>query len=246
MDEIEITIVNWEKYNPQDFQTRYPHWFRLNKDLLQSPTVFGLSFEERWAWIGLMCLACERRTGKLTGSREWFIHRLQVSPQAFDITIQKLVSANSLATNWQQTPILLVPTEQNRTVQNRTIQNIRVSSELTFVSPRTPEHSIENLALNLSQDARDRIQRIYPDHEFVNREVEKMKIWLEANSKKMPKSKAGWTRFVMGWLERGWERYRRGIPSAKSGEINWDKIFKSEDDEHGQRMLQDEHATASE
>jgi hypothetical protein len=87
------------------------------------------------------------------------------------------------------------------------------------------KESLENHFLYLSEQ----VLKIYPDKEFVSREKEKMKLWLSTNEKKAPKSKSGWTRFVMGWLERGWERYRKSIGSEKSAFKGIEEIMAEEE-----------------
>lgn len=58
--------------------------------------------------------------------------------------------------------------------------------------------------------------KIYQDPGWMEGEVRKMALWLNANRGKMPRSKSGWHRFTAGWLERGWEKYRRALPSKPS------------------------------
>lgn len=70
-----------------------------------------------------------------------------------------------------------------------------------------------NVLENLSLTAKNRLTALYPEHDFVEREVLKMQIWLDANRHKVPKSRSGWARFVLGWLERGWESHRKGLAS---------------------------------
>lgn len=113
---------------------------------------------------------------------------------------------------------------------NAPVLKNKKSVEVMLTSPPAVTHSLENFVLNLSADAREKIQSIYPEEEFVRREVEKMKVWLGANQRKAPKSRSGWTRFVMGWLERGWERWRKTMPSVPH-EHNWSKFW--EEVEHG-------------
>lgn len=52
--------------------------------------------------------------------------------------------------------------------------------------------------------------RIYESEEdWIETEFRKMTLWLSANRSRSPKSLPGWNRFVTGWLQRGWEKYRR-------------------------------------
>lgn len=136
--EIEITILNWEKYNPQNFQTRYPHWFRLNKEITRSQTLLDLTAEEKWVWVTLLCVACQRSSAKFQTTLKWLSREADVSIQSIENTLKKLVTANGLAINWQLTGReignQLAPTEQNITIQN----NIRSKDRKSEKNPSGP------------------------------------------------------------------------------------------------------------
>lgn len=51
------------------------------------------------------------------------------------------------------------------------------------------------------------------DLEFFRREFLKMKVWVQTNPRKCPRSARGWTRFIAGWLERGWSGHAKRIQS---------------------------------
>jgi len=144
--EIEITILNWEKYNPQNFQTRYPHWFRLNKEITRSQTLLDLTAEEKWVWVTLLCVACQRSSAKFQTTLKWLSREADVSIQSIENTLKKLVTANGLAINWQLTGReignQLAPTEHNNTVQNITkegARNFQSSVEMAAPSGRGPK-----------------------------------------------------------------------------------------------------------
>lgn len=227
MDEIEITILKWEKYQKRK-DVENPWWFAVSNELWRSAEFSLFTSDEKVVWYALLALASKQKSSRLKFNPHWFAANCHVNVTAVFTALEK-IQQNQWATGFRTDSVQNFPaTEQNRTLQNRTIKKYRVSSELADASPRIIDAPIENLILNLSPEASERIERIYPDKEFVNREVEKMKIWLQANSQKTPKSRAGWTRFVMGWLERGWERHRKNIQSVKvqtGEEINWDRVF---------------------
>ena len=60
---------------------------------------------------------------------------------------------------------------------------------------------------------RAEIEKLYDDLSWLEGEMRKMAIWLDANRKKIPKSDRGWNQFIMGWLSRGWDRHRLTLPS---------------------------------
>jgi len=79
----------------------------------------------------------------------------------------------------------------------------------------------------LSEQTKSRIVQLYPEPDFLKAEFLKMDIWLECNPRRVPKCKGGWTQFIMHWLRKGWNDYRKTIPSNKPGaseniEMRWD------------------------
>lgn len=232
MEDIEITVVNWKLYNPQDFQNRYPHWFRLNKNILQSATIFNLTYEERWAWIGLLCLCCERKSDTSRGSIEWFSYRLQVAPTVIESLFKKMIDNNALAVNWQltgsklaidtqETPVLLPTTRQDITRHNKK----KVSSELAKANPRTTP---DNWLSFLDNETLESFTSLY-SKDYCEREFAKISNWLRNNPKKRPTTR-GLFKFVSSWLERGWDSYRKTLPSGKAApSVNIDELLGGKD-----------------
>lgn len=72
----------------------------------------------------------------------------------------------------------------------------------------------------------EQVNAIYRDVAYLEREVRKMSVWLSDNRHKIPKAQRGWTRFVSGWLERGWEQYRRSLTSQKPIEEDFLAYYK--------------------
>lgn len=151
MEEIEITIVNWEKFNPQDFKTKYPHWFRMNKDTLQSQSLFELTPEERWVWVGLLCLACEKKTDTIQGTRKYLAHRLGVGLSTLNSAVEKLATSSSLRVNRELTSSKYPATEQDSTRQDKTVVVVQ-KSEIAHSDPIEPflkQHGIQEKSVKL-------------------------------------------------------------------------------------------------
>jgi hypothetical protein len=60
MEEIEITIPNWKKYNPNSDRIRNPHWFRVHRDMAMSDSLSSLSAGQCWVWIQILS-ECSRK-----------------------------------------------------------------------------------------------------------------------------------------------------------------------------------------
>jgi hypothetical protein len=67
----------------------------------------------------------------------------------------------------------------------------------------------------LSKETKENLFRLFPDQEYISRELIKMTSWLLANEKKNFKTKKGWSMFVMNWLDRGWTKHQNGIATNK-------------------------------
>lgn len=65
----------------------------------------------------------------------------------------------------------------------------------------------------LEQKQKHYLGELYPDAEFVKRELFKIQNWLDANPKKNNKSRRGWATFVSGWFDRAWPKYQNSLPS---------------------------------
>lgn len=217
---ISITICNWEKYNPNEFKVKYPHWLRLNKDILNSESLFELEPAERWVWIGLLCLACEKKSHTFTATRQWLAHRLGVSIKVFEIAIKKLCASSSLEVHSESTPSKVPSTGQDITGHNRHNITKSVSTELSAdasgsgASP--PEFSDPVVQEFLSRtgikvSTQFLWLKTYEDPLWLKQEFLKILAWLDANPSKKPKS--NYSRFIGSWLSRGWEWHRKNLPT---------------------------------
>ena len=88
-EEIEVTILNWEKYN-QRSDVRYPTWFRIQNRVYASESLHGLVESERWVWICVLCLASQRSSMPLRFNPGWFCEEFRIKPQLLEKTLEKL------------------------------------------------------------------------------------------------------------------------------------------------------------
>lgn len=227
MEEIEITIVNWRKFNPEGERTKTPHWFRINRDIALSDSLDQLSAEQCWVWIQILAECCRKNSGTIMLKVAKLSRFSKVSKQCVCNALELLEKHGALRKSAKSTP---------STLHNTTVHTIHNNTKTFCVelakanSPPDADASHNGFLSSLSEESRNRLCQLYPESEFVNREVVKMQQWLSVNPRRTPKGKSGWSRFVMGWLERSWERHRKTIPSNQtpSGEINWDNVFKNE------------------
>lgn len=230
MQEIEIKIAKWEKYQLRK-DIKNPWWFATHNELWCSAEFSLFTPEEKVVWYALLAIASKNQKAQIKFELGWFAQNAGVEKNAVLVAIEKANSNKWLTIicteSVQETYAIRTAhniTEQNNTKQNNTKQNnyknnlLTVSPELNSSIPGPTENLSKN---NFFEFLNQKIETLYPDKEFVSREKQKMEVWLAANSKKQPKSKAGWTRFVMGWLERGWESYRKTLQSQAPKKKTW-------------------------
>jgi len=223
MQQIEITILNWEKFNPRK-DVSNPSWFRLQNQMCNDSQFFEFAPEERWIWVCLLSIASQKNSAKLEFSLEWLSLQTSVSVSSIENCLEKLQRNGCVTYTLRARDVhgryITDITRQDITKQNKTKT---FSSELKNISITEPTEQ-DLIKSNFSEFLNNKIETIYPDKDFVAREKEKMKVWFAANPKKQPKSKSGWTRFVMGWLERGWEQYRKTLQSAAPKKKTWQEL----------------------
>lgn len=69
------------------------------------------------------------------------------------------------------------------------------------------------LKLLLDDDLKLRLTKMYPDSNFLNRELLRAFNWYQNNPVKKPKTKRGWIRALCSWYERSWIKHIKQIKS---------------------------------
>ena len=241
MQEIKLQIVGWKKYQPQSDRARHKHWFRVNMDCNTSHGLFGLSAEQRWFFIQILCECCRKDSDTVSIKVSRFSKLCEIEESSI-LSAIKLLEENGtvsiLSAHCQSTVSPLSPhniTKQDITIQNKTIHNRtkQVCVEPKQVLVTTPTVDKKDLSFFINQ----KLLELYPQ-EYLDREKVKMELWLATNGHKRPKSDRGMVRFVTSWLSRGWDQYRRGLQSNAPKEKSFAEIWAEEE-----RKRQEENGT---
>ena len=83
MATVHVTIRNWDKFNPKRDQNSYT-WLRLSNDILTDPDLFGLTAAQKFAWVGILCLASKKNTATVELDTEWLAATTQIKPEQVD------------------------------------------------------------------------------------------------------------------------------------------------------------------
>lgn len=80
---IDIQVVNWSKYQPRKDVAKHS-WFRVNNEIITAPGIFGLTAEQKWIWICLLCIVSKKSHEQYGAARiniEWLVKQTGVKKQ---------------------------------------------------------------------------------------------------------------------------------------------------------------------
>lgn len=84
-----------------------------------------------------------------------------------------------------------------------------------------PEFGYDEVCFRRLEFVTEKAQRAwldaYPSVDFIVTEIRRAHAWIETNPKKAPKD---FGKFMLNWLSRGYETYRKGIQSKPAGQLD--------------------------
>jgi len=230
-----ITIINWEKHNPSS-KRGYTH-FMLSKSIFSDNKVSMLSAREFQLWLYLITLAADMRhqsyilntnmVPKCIHIRANKVHTSIMRLQELQLVTAEILSKNCL-NRIENNRIEEKVIENNRIEKNTTNNKLLVVSgtgeeEQKLLSDRPSkaqprgcidEFSHDEVCLEFLSNVTHKAQKswlsAYPSVDWICHEVRKANAWCETNSHKAPKDKG---KFMLNWLSRGFEDYRKSLQS---------------------------------
>lgn len=122
MRSVDVTLLNWEKYQFRK-QVKHPSWFRLENRLWQDQQFFYFTAEERWVWICLLSLASQKQSATLSIGLEWFSINSGAKIPVIESALEKLKDNKCLeyTLHARNTHVpTCVSTRHNKTIQDKT------------------------------------------------------------------------------------------------------------------------------
>lgn len=123
-----IIITNWSQYQKRTYKGA--KWFSLSNQLIDDPDFFDFTFEEKWAWIGLLSVASLSGTNEIPYRPNWLSKRIGVQEKALKSSIEKLeqlqileIVSNTSGINSAENMPELCP-KSAATLHNITLHNI--------------------------------------------------------------------------------------------------------------------------
>ena len=225
MKAVTVRIKKWEEYKGRK-DVSNASWFRLSNRLLEDPDFFDFTHEELFVWIYILSIASQKSTDTVIVNFAHAERVARLSKKAVLSAIQKLeqnqlvpadVTETSRGRNADVTDTSA--TEHNKTEQYKTGSCPDIGPAESRPDPKAlhkPE-TAEELKSLIPATVLDAWNKLY-EPEFVEREIVKAVVWLNANPRKARKSVNGFKTFLASWFDRGWSRY--SPPPQKSNTAN--------------------------
>lgn len=161
---VEVSIVNWDKYHPKDMQVKTPFWFRLNRDINTSTSLWGLTPSQKWVWICLLCLACTKGTGKLEFDLKWAELFWGVPGKEIIETI-KMLTQNGATTHSVGSDLALSPPQTNKQTNNLLVSD-ETDTVFSFEEELQNKYPKRNGSLNKAAAVRILKRKIKTKEEY--------------------------------------------------------------------------------
>jgi hypothetical protein len=139
---LEITIVNWDKYNPKRAQHSY-RWFRFDNEFFTDKKLYDLDCECRCVFLFLLCTASKENSGKYDVERDYIQRQTGISNKKIDDSIKLLILKGVVATTKRcssKSKSLPLRDETNETRRDETNETRELTVELfdTKQKSKTP------------------------------------------------------------------------------------------------------------
>ena len=216
-DLIKLKFNNWSKYQPRK-DHKHPRWLAISNELPIDRKFVQLSEQEKLIFLYLLCETSKQAKHGICEVMPDLLSRLwNANKKTIVQTIEKLtelsISTYQVLGKYSEST-LHNNTERDRTEQYRTKQHREVLETNSAYADSLLEiydPLIEDWLKNLKPEIIKSWQATYQDLSWVKQEILKAKTWCVANPSKAPKS--NFARFITNWLARGFESYRKTIPS---------------------------------
>jgi hypothetical protein len=242
-----ITIPKWEKYNPRK-DVKKGTWLRLEHDLFENPELEDFTLPEVCSWLYLLCQASKKSDGMIEVKLAHVERIGRIKRKDFLSAVEKLkeigwiVVDDTVAARLRNVDVTSAAATNERTDERdeTNVRNGRTEDSVAVGTTAPPAPILRNLEGDYSQTALELLAGVplrlqeswlsaYPDAAWIRQELNKAAAWILANPKKKPKK---FPAFMSNWLARGWEDFRKTLPSNKptAAEPEWKRQVRAREE----------------
>lgn len=237
-----VRVKNWRSFNPRA-DVKKPSWFRLSHDLFEDPDFYDFTQSELMSWVYLLCQASKKNSESVRVNIVHVERIGRIKEKDFLSAIRKLESLQIILVGVTDTLRARDDgdTHTNATDERdgRTNETRRTEVSIAVVPTAQAAPIAPQLMGDYSLTAKELLAGVpmrlqeswlssYPDPAWIKQEINKAASWILSNPKKAPKK---FPAFMSSWLSRGWEQFRKTLPSnpAAGPEPGWVTEAKAEE-----------------
>lgn len=133
---MKITVQNWQKRNPRGDYKSMP-WLRLQSDTYRSRKLHGLTPEQRWFWISLLCMVAdtEEPDGTIECDLSYLVKHSECSEAAILATLEHCEKKELIKITYARRTADVRETDAARTLRNGTERNETERDGTEHVAP---------------------------------------------------------------------------------------------------------------
>lgn len=224
MNTYKITVLGWEKHNGN--KKKGHRSFLLETRFFEDEKISQLRLIEVVLFLKCLCIAGELMSSQFTIHAGLMPKRWRINDKLLQDCCETLQSFQLVT--YEKVESLKNRIEKNRIEKNRNRISTAVENSTSMppqlvpavvekVSKKTGaifELEHDQTAFTLLQDVTKDLQTkwlaAYPSPDWIVHEIKKADVWMTANPSKRPKN---FGRFMSGWLAKGFESYRKGLPT---------------------------------
>lgn len=209
MEIINLTVLNWNKHNPNLKKTHKK--FLLYSGFFQDTAISVLKNYEALFYIFLLCRCCEKGSDSITIAAKSIPKSLRIDGKSLLKCVERLEEFQLVRRNFKA----LI--EENRIEEKRkelnTIITVPKRSVRRQSAPLVSPANLEELISLFDKETIKAWSDLYPDKEYLRRQATKAWEWYRLNPIKKPKKLRGWVTVLNHWFESDWPKHLKSIPS---------------------------------
>lgn len=205
--EIEITILNWEKFNPRR-DVKQSSWFRMEHGLFEKPEFYQFDHSEICLWVYILCLASRKNGPTVT---LYVLHANRVGrfdDKTIESGLEKLNDIEVITYKHVTRPVRTrTPTVRRRALRDETRRDDTVRDVTDTPSAGVVSNEFPDLVLLWNEQADSKLCRVEEIGKDTRRYKKVQKAWKEKPDLDYWLSviqKINKTPFCLGGGDRGW------------------------------------------
>lgn len=214
---LKIKITNWEKYNKN--RKKSYRCIMISERFLDDAKISSLTPVKRLLFLSCLLACSQSDVGEAEVSIEMISRQSGVKPKLILSCLDEFQELRILS--YASNEVLYI-NEMNRNEMNRNEMKV-ISAEVTKTARASKagtrgcisEFDFDPIVKDLFDTCTDAAQQAwlgaYPSIDWIVHEAKKANAWMISNPKKRPKD---FQKFFNNWLNKGFENYRKGVPSV--------------------------------